>query len=79
MARIDDGALDSQKYSRMLIHSIRDDALMNELGVATKLNPEWDFLCRLRDAGRARAEQWLDESYDRIGQETTVDMAGCFL
>jgi NTE family protein len=46
---IDDNVLDRSKYSRMLIHSIRDDAAMAELGVATKLNPDWDFLCRLRD------------------------------
>ena len=63
----------------MLIHSIRDDVLMNELGVATKLNPEWDFLCRLRDAGRVRAERWLEESFDKVGHETTVDLAADYM
>lgn len=76
---IDDGALDERVYSRVRIHSIRDDAQMNELGVATKLNPDWDFLCRLRDVGRIRAEEWLAANLDKIGAESTVDLADVFL
>jgi NTE family protein len=76
---IDEGALDAKKYSRMYVHSIRDDAEMQELGVATKLNPDWDFLCRLRDAGRRRAEAWLEESFDDVGRRSSVDLAEVFL
>jgi len=76
---IDDNVLDRGKYSRMLIHSIRDDAAMAELGVATKLNPDWDFLCRLRDSGRAKAAEWLDSNFDKVGQSSTVDLAEIFL
>jgi len=76
---IDEGALDRAKYQRIRIHSIRDDAGMAELGVATKLNPDWDFLCRLRDAGRQRAAQWLVESYNRVGSESSIDLAEVFL
>jgi NTE family protein len=76
---IDDNVLDRDKYSRMFIHSIRDDAAMAELGVATKLNPDWDFLCRLRDSGRAKAAEWLDGNLDKVGQCSTVDLAGAFL
>jgi len=76
---IDDNVLDRGKYSRMLIHSIRDDAAMAELGVATKLNPDWDFLCRLRDSGRAKAAGWLDSNFDKVGQSSTVDLAEIFL
>src|SRR6266581_4740095 len=75
---IDDNVLDRSKYSRMLIHSIRDDAAMAELGVATKLNPDWDFLCRLRDSGRAKAAEWLDSNFDKVGQSSTVDLAEIF-
>jgi len=76
---IDDNVLDRDKYSRMFIHSIRDDAAMAELGVATKLNPDWDFLCRLRDSGSAKAAEWLDGNLDKVGQSSTVDLAGAFL
>jgi NTE family protein len=76
---IDEGALDGRKYHRMLIHSIRDDAEMAHLGVATKFDPDWDFLCRLRDAGRLRTEEWLDRNIDRVGSESSVDLAEIFL
>lgn len=76
---IDEAALDATKYKRMLVHSIRDDAGMAQLGVATKLNPDWEFLCRLRDAGRNRAAQWLDSNFDRVGRDSSIDLAEVFL
>src|SRR5262245_51239360 len=76
---IDDHVLDRDEYSRMLIHSIRDDAAMAELGVATKLNPDWGFLSRLRDNGRDKAAEWLDANLDKVGQSSTVDLADVFL
>jgi NTE family protein len=76
---IDDGALDRDKYARMLIHSISDDRTMEPLGVASKLNPDWDFLCRLRDAGQRAASNWLDGTYDAIGSRSSVNLAEVFL
>jgi NTE family protein len=76
---VDDNKLDMATYKRIFVHSIRDDAEMNNLGVATKLSPEWPFLCRLRDAGRARADAWLTEHFDRIGRESSVDLRETFL
>jgi NTE family protein len=76
---IDEGALDKTKYKRMLIHAVRSDADMNALSVASKLNPDWDFLCRLRDVGRRRASEWLEANYDSIGQESSVDVAATYL
>ncbi len=76
---IDEGALDSKKYHRMRIHSIRDDAEMSQLGIATRLNPDWDFLCRLRDTGRLRAEEWLDAHIDMVGEASSIDLAQLFL
>ena len=40
---IDQKVLDAKTYKRMYIHSIRDDAEMTQLGVATKLNPGLGF------------------------------------
>lgn len=76
---IDDRALDGDKYSRMLIHSIRDDAAMAGFGVASKFNPDWGFLCRLRDMGRTKAAEWLDCHFDSVGKCPTVDLAEVFL
>jgi NTE family protein len=68
---IDDNVLDRSKYSRMLIHSIRDDAAMAELGVATKLNPDWDFLCRLRDSGRDVVSECYGDHTDKRSHSWT--------
>ena len=76
---IDDGVLDSQHYSRMLIHSIRDDEAMAALGAATKLSADWAFLCRLRDKGRARAADWLSAHFDDIGARSSIDLSQAFL
>ena len=35
-------------------------------------------IARLEDE-IARAEQWLDDSFDKLGRETTVDMAADYL
>jgi NTE family protein len=72
---IDDGRIADGDMKRMLIHSISDDEMMGSLSVTSKMNGDWEFLTHLRDTGRARAEQWLDESFDRIGKETTIDFA----
>jgi NTE family protein len=76
---IDQQVLDAKAYKRMYIHSIRDDAEMTQLGVATKLNPDWDFLCRLRDAGRNRAGEWLDRHFGDVGAASTIDLQEVFL
>jgi len=76
---IDEGALDGTKYNRMRMHSIRDDAEMAQLGVATKLNPDWDFLCRLRDTGRQRADEWLEKNFHRVGRDSSIDLAEIYL
>jgi NTE family protein len=76
---IDEGALKDSRYKRMLIHSIRDDARMAELGVASKLNPDWDFLCGLRDDGRRVAGEWLQRHYEKVGRSSSIDLAEAFL
>jgi NTE family protein len=73
---IDQQLLDA-KHVR--IHGISDDALMTGLGVASKLNADWEFITHLRDVGRARAEEWLTQHFAKVGQESTVDIHEKFL
>ncbi len=63
----------------MNIHGILDDAVMTGLGVASKLNADWDFLSMLRDAGRQRAVEWMDKNFDHIGVDSTIDIAATYL
>jgi len=76
---IDENVLDGGSYRRMLIHAIRDDAAMAELATTTKLLADWGFLCRLRDAGRKRAHEWLKGNFDKIGVASSVDLEEAFL
>ncbi|MEC9369345.1 MAG: patatin-like phospholipase family protein [Pseudomonadota bacterium] len=76
---IDDGKLNGGQYNRMLIHSIDSDEEMTRLGVASKLNPDWDFLCHLRDAGRARATNWLEANFAKVNQASSIDIGEVFL
>jgi NTE family protein len=75
---IDEKALNGN-YSRMLIHSISNDDVMTGLGIASKLNPDWDFLCHLRDVGRRTAAQWLEHNFDKIGRESSIDIGAKYL
>jgi NTE family protein len=76
---IDHNELDSRRYSRMLIHAIRDDVEMAKYGSASKFSINWDFLKQLRDAGRAAASAWLEQHFDDVGHNTTVDLAQVYL
>jgi NTE family protein len=76
---IDDGDLDNGKVRRMLIHAIAADEAMSKLGVASKLNADWDFLMYLHEIGRDAAAKWLDANFDRIGVESTVDLQTVYM
>jgi NTE family protein len=76
---IDTGQLDKDKHRRMFMHWIGNDTLMSELGTATQFHPEWELLCRLRDAGRQTASDWLDRNFEHIGARSTVEIDKMFL
>lgn len=76
---VDEGRVDAQRYNRMLVHSIRDDAEMVTLGVATKLNPDWEFLQHLKAVGRSCTENWLKHQFDKVGKQSSIDVAATFL
>ena len=76
---IDEGTIDSDKYARIRVHGISESAAMEQLGVATKLNPDWQFLMSLRDVGRRAADAWLTTHFDGIGKESTVNVAELYL
>ena len=76
---IERGKLQADEARHMLIHSIRADDEMAELGVSSKLNADWGFLTHLRDKGRRHAERWLAAHFDDIGVRSSVDIRGEYL
>lgn len=71
---IDEGKVPEGTMKRMLLHSIAADDVMQMLSAVSKMNTSWDFLTQLRDIGRERAAQWLDDSFPRIGEESSTDI-----
>jgi NTE family protein len=71
---MDDGKLVDASMKRMRMHAIEAEDVMQGLGVASKLNADWEFLTHLRDIGRRRADAWLAANLDRVGAESTVDV-----
>jgi len=69
----------ADRFKNVLVHSIRSDEAMADLGVRSKFNTGWNFLTKLRDRGRDTAEQWLEQHYDDIGERDTVDLHEEFL
>jgi len=76
---IDDGDIHGRALKRMLIHSIEADDFMRSLGLASKLNPGWGFLKKLRDIGRETAGAWLERTYGDIGKRSSVDLEETYL
>ena len=76
---IDDETIADGAMKRMLVHSIDAEEFMRKLGVSSKLNPDWEFLTHLRDVGRERAEEWLNENYGNLGKRSSVDSEAKYL
>jgi NTE family protein len=75
---LDQGALEEGRMSRVRVHMIADDALMEQLSVATKMVPNPVVIATLKDAGQRAAEQFLNDHKSKIGKESSVDLREMF-
>jgi len=74
---IDEGKMPGGK--RMFMHLIEAEDVIRDLAGSSKMNGTWRFLTHLFEIGRERADKWLNEYFDRVGVETTVDIAAKYL
>jgi NTE family protein len=75
---IETGAIAHGAMKEMKIHSIRDDALMSQLGIATKMTPNRALLLQLKEAGRAAVGAFLARHWDDLGARSSVDLREMF-
>ncbi len=75
---LQDGRLQEGAFKDVLVHMIADDGLMNTLSVATKQVPNPIVLARLKAAGRAAADRFLDAHLDDLNLRGTVDLQAMF-
>ena len=71
---IAEGAVAEGAMKSVRIHMIADDALMNELSVASKLVPTTATLRALFEAGQVAAERFLDTYRGDLGTRSSVDL-----
>ena len=72
------GTLQRGEMSEVFVHMIADDALMNELSVATKLIPTPYTLARLKEAGQKAADDFLSAHKKDLNKRSSVDLVGMF-
>ncbi|MEL6476785.1 MAG: patatin-like phospholipase family protein [Pseudomonadota bacterium] len=75
---IEDGHLSQSEKRDLLIHSIREDQVMAELNVATKLSPEPELIDYLKDQGQKAADSFLSAHWGDLGERSTVDLRAMF-
>lgn len=66
------------RLSESRFHFVHAERLMNELSVSSKMNNMGIFLHKLKEHGRARAEVFLQESANKIGVDSSVDLKQLF-
>ncbi|RED47640.1 patatin-like phospholipase family protein [Aestuariispira insulae] len=75
---LDEGRLDERRYRRLQMHMIEAEEEILPLGASSKMNTEWRFFKHLFRMGHAAAERWLDAHFDKIGQQSSVDLRSIF-
>lgn len=77
---IERGSISDEEYAYTLVHIINDHTdEMKDMGASSKLNSEWAFFQHLHDLGRDSAAHWLEQHYDKVGHQSSVDLRALFL
>jgi NTE family protein len=79
---IEDGLLKEAargRYRNMLIHTIDADAWLEDLGMDSKFETDWNFLVGLKDRGRRAAEAWLKSGLADVGVRSSAKLRSDYL
>jgi NTE family protein len=71
---MDEHRLDPKKYRRNRIHRIDANAALAGRNGASKLDTSWRFFQELKEAGRNAAKTWLEEHFEDVGRQATLDL-----
>jgi NTE family protein len=75
---IDRNELDASHYLRLLIHTVAAEAELAALNASSKLNADEGFLDRLRTLGIAKADAFLREHFDDLGERSSTYIEATF-
>jgi len=76
---VDHGFDEGGRLKKILVHCIDAEEEMCDLGVSSKLNVQRDFLQWLFELGRGRADAFLDEHFEKIGNISSTSIEQRFL
>ena len=71
---IEERKLSPDEYKDVHMHRIDGSGALDDYEASSRVNVEWDFFVRLRDAGRRAAQSWLAANYEAIGVCGTLDL-----
>ncbi|WP_290652078.1 patatin-like phospholipase family protein [Aquisalimonas sp.] len=58
------------------LHTIDTGTITEGMGRNSRINPDWNFLCHLRDEGRNCAETWLKKNGGHLGRRSSIQATG---
>ncbi len=61
----------SGRYKPIRLHSISNDAFVEQLGFISKSSTSWELLSRLHDVGYQTAEAWVSASLGAVGKRSS--------
>ncbi len=70
--------LQGRDMKNVLVHMVMDDKLMTTLSARTKMVPGPGLLARMKAAGQAAADRFLEHHADNLGQRDSVDLPALF-
>lgn len=68
----------NNRLRKINFHMIEAERAMDALGASSKFNASTAFLSSLRDLGRERADEWLNQSFAKVGAESSIDLQHLF-
>lgn len=71
---IEDDRLSMKSYRKLNMHILGGMHELSDLDASSKLNTEWLFFKHLFRIGRETADNWLQEHYESINNNSSVDL-----
>lgn len=68
-----------RKYRDVLMHAVRAEDVMRSIGSISKFDTSWAFLNKLYEAGRKSATEWVEQNFDKIGRESSINLETDYL
>ncbi|WP_246776553.1 patatin-like phospholipase family protein [Microvirga sp. VF16] len=76
---VDEGRVLTPDIRQVRLHAVAADEVMQNLGAASKLNADWEFLVELHVIGRKKADAWLRDDFPKVGIESSIDIRDKYL